>query len=875
LEQIMTSKDNRLAESDELRRQAEEIARVKAAQSPKNFDALSLEETRQALHELMAQKIELERQNEELRRVQTELEATQSHYLNLYDMAPVGYCTIGENGLILDANLTAVTMMGTARDVLVEQPFTQFILPADQDVHYLHRKKLFESGGPQTCELRLVKKDGTAFWARLEGTAAQDANGAPACRVVMSDITERKRAEDMHREMEALLTAQFNEIRQINESLEQRVEERTQQVEHLANEQRFILSTMPIGASFLKDRKVQAANPAFDLIFGYEVGTTIGMDTSTFYPDSETYERVGKDAYEATVGGGIFTVESVMKRKDGFQIWCNIVGRAVNAEKPGDGSIWMVQDISERKQAEEERRESEEKYRLLFNNAADAIYVVDEDARMLAVNPLACEQLGYTEAELMSMTIDLLDSPEQARYIPERIARLMEQGYLMFETVLQRKDGSPVSTEVSARKINWNGRPAIMSICRDITERKQAEQMLLESNRRLREATEEAKSANRAKSDFLSRMSHELRTPMNAIIGFTQLLEDDRNHSLSDDQQDSLHEINKAGNHLLELINEVLDLSKIESGKLELSLETLEPGELCLECVSLLKPLAEQHAISVAYAAGEPVRVMADRTRLRQVLLNLISNGIKYNRERGTVQVGYETTASNRIRIWVSNTGPGIDPHFMPRLFEPFERAARDDSQIEGTGIGLALAKRLTEAMNGTIGVENNPGSGSLFWIELSQAEWLDESDVLPNTPAGPLSQSTAGERRVLYIEDNPANLRLVKKILSSLGGVTLLMAESAETGMELVKTGRPHLILMDINLPGINGFEALASLRGNPETRDIPVVAVTASAMPDQLNRIKKAGFDDCLTKPINLHRFVVVVDALLEKTVPEHTHD
>ncbi|MDP3589868.1 MAG: ATP-binding protein, partial [Methylobacter sp.] len=409
-------------------------------------------------------------------------------------------------------------------------------------------------------------------------------------------------------------------------------------------------------------------------------------------------------------------------------------------------------------------------------------------------------------------------------------------------------------TERCASYFNTDGKP-IRSVgtVQDVTELKQAELALKQLNEELEQrvqqrtelllqAKEEADRANSAKSEFLSRMSHELRTPMNAIMGFAQLLESDQETPLTPDQADNVREIFHAGKHLLELINEVLDLARIETGRIELSLEPVEVPSLIGECMALLQPLTSEHQIELKLDIDGPATVQADRLRLRQILLNLLSNAVKYNRYKGNVRISCRPAADDGIRIAVHDSGRGIAADALSRLFKPFERIESAYDGIEGTGIGLALCKRLVEAMGGSIGVESVSGVGSTFWVDLPEAE---EKVYLPSgySAAEAMQSTYVTAHTVLYIEDNPANLRLVQKIISTHTSLRLLDARTAEQGLELVKAHHPDLILLDINLPGMNGFEALRHLRDDPATCDIPVVAISANAMERDVKKGLAAG--------------------------------
>ncbi len=566
------------------------------------------------------------------------------------------------------------------------------------------------------------------------------------------------------------------------------------------------------------------------------------------------------------------SLERQLCHQNGESRWAQFTVSRVVDEIWGDYLLVQVQDI-------EERRQQNERLRLLESvavhandsiliTAAEPIDAEDNGPTILYANEAYLKMSGYTLDEVIGKTPRIMQGPDTDSAAREEIRRALKRWKpVVVELLNYAKDGTPFWVELSIVPVtdekgwytHW------ISIQRDVTARKETEAALIRTRDEADRARDEAEAANRAKSEFLSRMSHELRTPLNAILGFGQLLELE---AQNESDRESTEQILRAGRHLLELINEVLDISRIETGRMAMSLEAVSVSEVARETLDLVRAMAAQYGITLRADAvsNSPVSIVGDRRRVKQILLNLASNAIKYNRVGGNVTFALEWAEdAERVRVCVTDTGLGIAPEKRERLWVPFDRLGAEMTGIEGTGIGLALSYRLAQAMGGRLDMRSET-YGSTFWLELPSAAplpLLNEADLSSVTPATSPAVSTRWV--VLYIDDNLPNVQLVQGILARRPEVRLLTSLQGALGIELAQHHCPDVILLDLHLPDINGDEVLRRLRENPATKNIPVVIISADATPGQTERLLQAGANDYLSKPFDIGDFLRVLDGCI----------
>jgi len=711
-------------------------------------------------------------------------------------------------------------------------------------------------------ELTYIRKDGSHFPAMVSVTALRDDQGAIIGYLLIgTDNTARKQAEEALLKAGALQNAIF----------------KSANFSSIATDDKGVIQIFNVGA---------------ERMLGYTAADVMNKITPADISDPQEVIARAKSlsfelstpitpGFEALVFKASRGIEDIYEltyiRKDGSRFPAIVSVTALrDAQNVIIGYLLIGTDNTVRKQIEEEQkllsqrlRDQQFYTRSLFESNIDALMTTDPSGIITDVNKQMEALTMCTRDELIGAPFkNYFTDPDRAEMSVKQV--LSEKKITDYELTVRARDGKETIVSYNATTFYDRDRKlqGMFAAARDITERHRLDQVLQEKNTELEGARSTAEKANLAKSEFLSSMSHELRSPLNAILGFAQLLETDV-QPLSTLQKQNTAQILQAGWHLLKLIDEILDLSKIESGQVPLSPEPVSLAEVILECHSMVESQARQLGINLIFPRFEaPIFVRADRIRIIQVITNLLSNAIKYNKPKGTVEINCTKHPYGRIRIGIRDTGIGLNAEQISQLFQSFNRLGQEGGGVEGTGIGLVVAKRLVELMGGEIGVDSVVGVGSVFWFELNsvnEPQFVTEAIEIESAVQTP-QRRKKGLHTLLYIEDNPANLILVEQIIARHADLKLLTTITGKAGVETAIVSQPDAILMDINLPDINGFDALKMLHINPATSHIPVMALSASAMPRDIKKGLEAGFFRYITKPIKVTEFLAALDLALE---------
>ncbi len=762
-------------------------------------------------------------------------------------------------GVIETVNLAAERLFGYAAANLVGRPFSTLIPELDEDVRVGSASLAYYSATEEARAVGLGREVmGRHSAGRLfpmELTVSEMWLGTERYfTAILRDITARKQAEEALRKAGALQRAIFESAN----------------FSSIATDARGVIQIFNVGAErmlgFSAADVTNTITPA-DISDPQElVARAVALTAELGTPITPGFEAL---VFKASRG-----IEDIYEltyiRKDGTRLPAVVSVTALrDADEAIIGYLLIGTDNTARKQVEEEQKKLDQRLRdqqfytrSLIESNVDALVATDPAGIITDLNKQMEALTGCTRDELIGAPFkDFFTDPERAEQGVKRV--LSEKKVTNYELAAHDRDGNETAVSYNATTFYDRSRTlqGVFAAVRDITEQKRLDRVLLDKNVELESARVVAELANHAKSDFLSSMSHELRSPLNAILGFAQLLESD-NPAPTAGQRASIEQILSAGWYLLQLINEVLDLAVVESGKLSLSVEPVSLSEVLNECKAMIEPQARQRGLGVTFSLSDSHHfVAADRIRLKQTILNLLSNAIKYNRADGEVVVDC-ITSPGRVRVRVRDTGMGLSPEKMTLLFHPFNRLG---STEEGTGIGLVMSKLLVELMGGTIGVESAVGVGSVFWFELCAVDPPVASDERPTSLVEGRSPG-ANLRTLLYIEDNSANLKLVEQLIARRPDMHMLSAPDANLGIASARYHLPDIILMDINLPGMNGIQAMNILRDDPLTAHIPVLAISANAMLGDIRKGVDAGFLTYLTKPINVVEFMTAIDQAMD---------
>ncbi|MCE3606559.1 PAS domain S-box protein [Massilia sp. P8910] len=712
-------------------------------------------------------------------------------------------------------------------------------------------------------ELTYICKNGSRQPAVVSVTALRDAGGAIIGYLLIgTDNTARKNAEQALVRAGALQAAIFNSAN----------------FSSIATDARGVIQIFNVGAEKMLG---YAAADVVDRITPADISEPeeVVARAASLSDELDTPIAPGFEALVFKASRGIEDIyELTYIRKDGSRFPAVVSVTALrDAEGAIIGYLLIGTDNTARKQVEAEQalldqrlRDQQFYTRSLIESNIDALMTTDPHGIISDVNHQMEALTGCTRDELIGAPFkNYFTDPARAE---AGIKRVLAAGKVTnYELTARARDGKETVVSYNATTFHDRDRKlrGVFAAARDVTERQHFEQAMQANNVELEAARAAAEKANLAKSDFLSSMSHELRTPLNGVLGFAQLMaSDDPPPTVK--QQRSINQILKGGWYLLRLINEILDLAQIESGKVSMSTEPMSLTDVLDDCYELVGPQAAARGIFLLFPApGTPFHIHADRVRVKQVLINLLSNAIKYNSAEGSVHVTCSARAGGMVRVCVTDTGAGLGREQLAQLFQPFNRLGQESGAEEGTGIGLVVTKQLVELMGGSIGVESEPGRGSRFWVDFASCPAPAAAPALSASDAAALARARpapgAAQRTLLYVEDNPANLLLVEQLMERRPDLKLLTAIDAHLGIALARAYQPSVILMDINLPNLSGLDALRMLRGYPETAHIPVLALSANAMPRDIARGLEAGFLRYLTKPIQIADFMEALDLAL----------